>query len=64
MYIMPPEPIITAYFTNSSNQSVCLCVYPSTVVKQRLGENVAAAINSHAITDEVLDASSSMRSVL
>jgi hypothetical protein len=26
--IMAPEPILTAYFTNRTRQSVCLYVYP------------------------------------
>jgi hypothetical protein len=34
MYIMAPEPISTAYFLNSSHQSVCLYVYP-VVARQR-----------------------------
>jgi hypothetical protein len=35
-YIMPPEPISTAYFINPSHQSVCLYVCPPTVATQRL----------------------------
>jgi hypothetical protein len=36
MYIMPPEPLSTAYFINPSHQSVCLCVYPPIVARQGL----------------------------
>jgi hypothetical protein len=48
MYIVTPKPISTAYFTNPSHQSVCLHVYPSIVVRQRLGKNVTATMNTHA----------------
>jgi hypothetical protein len=38
MYIMEPEPISTAYFINTSHQSVCLYVYRSMVARQRLSK--------------------------
>jgi hypothetical protein len=47
-YIMAPEVISTAYFTNSSHQSVCLHVYPPIVARQRLGQNFTATTNTHA----------------
>jgi hypothetical protein len=46
MYILASEPISTAYVINSSHQSVCLHVYPSIVVRQRIGKHVAAATNT------------------
>jgi hypothetical protein len=63
MYIMAPEPISTAYFTNPSHQSLCLCVYPLIVARQQLGKNVTAVTNTPATT-ELLDVSFSMRFVL
>jgi hypothetical protein len=54
---MAPEPISTAYFINSSHQSLYLYVYPLIVAKQRLGKNVTAATNTHATIEELLDAS-------
>jgi hypothetical protein len=38
IYIMAPEPILTAYFINPSHQSVSVCVLDSIVATQRLGE--------------------------
>jgi hypothetical protein len=37
MYVMAPEPISMAYFTNPSHQSVCLCI-PRMVARKRLGK--------------------------
>jgi hypothetical protein len=51
MYIMEPEPISTAYFINPSQKSVCLYVYPPFVARQRLGTNVTAATNTHAMEE-------------
>jgi hypothetical protein len=51
-------PISTVYFINRSHQSVCLYVY---VARQRLDKNITAATNTHATTDEFLDASFSTR---
>jgi hypothetical protein len=73
-YIMALEPISTAYFMNPSHQSVSICVYPivarqrlsknrAIVARQRLSKNVTATTNTHATIDELLDTSSSMRSV-
>jgi hypothetical protein len=59
MYIMEPEPIRTAYFINASHQSVPVCV----AARQWLGKNVTVVTNTHATTEELLDASFSMRSV-
>jgi hypothetical protein len=56
LYIMAPEPISTVYFINPSHQSTCMFH----VTRQRLGKNVTAATNTHAM--ELLDASFSMRS--
>jgi hypothetical protein len=39
-------------------------VYPPTVARQRLGENVTAETNEHATIEEVLDVSFSIRVVL
>jgi hypothetical protein len=42
----------------------CLCVcIPFTVARQRLGNPVPAAKNTHATIDEMLEASYSMQSV-
>jgi hypothetical protein len=56
MYIMGPEPISSAYFINSSHQSV----YPPVIARKRLGKNVTAAMNTHTKTKELLDVSFSM----
>jgi hypothetical protein len=56
---MSPAFISTAYFINPSRQSV----YPFIVARQRLGKNVTAATNAHATTEELLDASFSIRFV-
>jgi hypothetical protein len=61
MYIMAPELISTAYFTNPSHQSVCMYVYPTTVAKQRIDNNISAT-NRHELI-ELSDALFSMRSV-
>jgi hypothetical protein len=63
MPIMAPEPISTSYSINPFHQSVCLYVYPSTVVRQRLGKIGTAATNTQATIEGLLDASCSMRSV-
>jgi hypothetical protein len=63
MYIMAPELISTAYFTNPSHQSACLYVYPSIVARQRLIKNVTAATNTHTTIEELLESSFYMRSV-
>jgi hypothetical protein len=63
MYIMAPETISTAYFLNPIHQSVCLQVYLCPLARQRLGENVTAATNTHETIEELFDASFSMRSV-
>jgi hypothetical protein len=47
-YIMAPDSISTAYFTNPSHQSVSVYVNPLIVARQRLGKNVTAATNTHA----------------
>jgi hypothetical protein len=46
MYIMAPESISTAYFINSSHQSLCIYVYPPIVAKQQLGKHVPTAKNT------------------
>jgi hypothetical protein len=43
MYIVAPESIATAHFTNPSHQSVRLYVY---VARERLGKDVTAATNT------------------
>jgi hypothetical protein len=67
MYITAPEPISTTRFINHFHQSVrlyvCLYLYVPTVAKQKLGENVTAATNTHATIEELLGASFYMRSV-
>jgi hypothetical protein len=62
-YIMAPEPISTAYFVYPSQQSVYLYVYPPTVARQRLGENLTAATNTKATIEELIEALFFMRSV-
>jgi hypothetical protein len=57
------ELISAAYFINPSHRSVCLYVYFSVVVRQRLGKKVTAATNIHAPLEELLDASFPMRSL-
>jgi hypothetical protein len=47
IYIMAPQPISTAYFINPSHQSVCMHVNPFIIPRQRFGENVTAATNTH-----------------
>jgi hypothetical protein len=47
VYIVPPEPISTAFFINPSDKSLCLHVYPSLVAMQRHGKHVPAAKNAH-----------------
>jgi hypothetical protein len=46
VYIMAPEAISTAYFLKQSHRSVCPCVYPPTVARQRLGEYIPAVMNT------------------
>jgi hypothetical protein len=62
-HIMAPVPISTAYLRDPSHQFLCLYVYPSIVVRQRLGKNVTAAMYTHATIEELLDAWFSMLSV-
>jgi hypothetical protein len=62
-YIIAPEPISTAYFINPSHQSVCLCMYSLIVARQRIGNNVAVATNTHATIEELLGTSFCMRYV-
>jgi hypothetical protein len=64
MYILAPEPILMAYFINFFHHSVCLYVYPPIVDKQSLGKNITAVTITHATTEELLDASFYIRSVL
>jgi hypothetical protein len=64
-YVMAPEPISKAYFINPSHQSVCLYVHPPLVcrqqlcrnppigARQRLGNYVIAATNTHATTEKL-----------
>jgi hypothetical protein len=60
-YIMAPEPISATYVISlSSSFFVSVCEHPL-VARQWLGKNVAAARNSHATIDELLDASFSVQ---
>jgi hypothetical protein len=62
MYIMAPEPIWTAFFINPSHQSVCLYVYPLSL----LGDGSVRTLprqRTQAAIEELLDMSFSMRSV-
>jgi hypothetical protein len=43
--------------------SVCMCIAPPVVPRQRFGKHVPAATNTQATVQELLDASSSMRFV-
>jgi hypothetical protein len=45
MYIMTPEPISTAYFTNRSHQSVFFCI-PPVVARQGISKHVATTKNT------------------
>jgi hypothetical protein len=62
MYIMTLEPNSLTYFINPSHHTVSVCV-PPVIARQRLGKNVSAATNTHTTTEDLLDASFSMRSV-
>jgi hypothetical protein len=46
VYIMAPEPNLTAYFIDPSPQSVRLYVYRFIVARQRFGKHVPAATNN------------------
>jgi hypothetical protein len=46
-YIMAPGPISTAYFLNSSRQSVGLSVYTPIVARQRFGKHVPAVSKNY-----------------
>jgi uncharacterized protein (DUF486 family) len=63
MYIKAPDPISTSYLINTSYQAACLYVYPLIVARQRLGKKNYDANEYTTITEELLDASFSMRSV-
>jgi hypothetical protein len=63
MYIVSFEPISTADFINNSYQSVCLNVYPTIVARQPFRKNITEEKNTHAIIEELLDASFPIRSV-
>jgi hypothetical protein len=60
-YTIASDPISTEYFINAFHRFVCLYVY---VARQRLGRNLTAGTNIHAVTEELLDASFCMQSVL
>jgi hypothetical protein len=62
IYIMVPEPILTAYFINPSDQSVSVYVSP-VVARHRIGKKITPATNILATIEELLDASFPMRSV-
>jgi hypothetical protein len=53
MYIMAPDLISAECFINSSHQSVCLYVYPSTFARQGLSKNITEATNT--TIEELLD---------
>jgi hypothetical protein len=53
IYIMASVPIWTAYFINTSHQSVCLGAYDA---RQLLGKNVTAAMNTRPTIEDLLDA--------
>jgi hypothetical protein len=56
MYIMAPQPISTAYFTNLSRQSVCLYVYPLPLLDN-------GSVNMFPQQEELLEESFCLRSV-
>jgi hypothetical protein len=57
-HVAVPEPILTAYYMNSSRQCVSVCVFTCIVARQRLGRDI------HAPTMErLLEASFSPRSM-
>jgi hypothetical protein len=55
MHIMAHEDISSAYFINHYHQPVRLYVRPTTVAKQKLGENVTTPMNTHVTIEECLD---------
>jgi hypothetical protein len=57
---MAPEPNSTAYFINPP---MSLYMYPHVVARQQLSKNIAAAMNTHATIEELLDLSFCMLSV-
>jgi hypothetical protein len=59
---MASEPISTAYFINPFHQSVLIYVNPPIVTRQYLSKNVTTAMNTHATTEELLEASLSVQS--
>jgi hypothetical protein len=61
---MALEPISMAYFTNPSHHSVCLYVYTLIIARQWFGKDVTATMNTHTTTQELLDTSFPMRSML
>jgi hypothetical protein len=61
-YIMPPDPISTAYFINPSDQSVCLYVYPLSLLDNGW-VNTFPRHRIHATVEELLTGSFSVRSV-
>jgi hypothetical protein len=63
MYITALGPISTTYLINPSHQSACLYVHPLIVAMKRLGKNIPEATDIHAIIEELLDESFSIRCV-
>jgi hypothetical protein len=62
MHTVAPEHMSTAYFINAPPQSFCMYMYTAIVTRQRLGETVTAATDTHA-TIELLESSFSMWSM-
>jgi hypothetical protein len=52
----------SAFHKSLPSICVCMCI-PTIVARQRLGKHVTAEKNTHAIIEELLDASFSLRSV-
>jgi hypothetical protein len=52
--IVASEPISTAHFMNLSHQSLCLYVYPPSIARQRLCNNVIEATNTHAEVEGIV----------
>jgi hypothetical protein len=62
-YNMTPDPVSKGNFIYPAHHSVCLYVYLSNIARQRLGKNLTAAMNTQRTTEELLEASFSMRSI-
>jgi hypothetical protein len=56
VYIMAPEPVITAYYINASHHSLCLYVDLHIIARQWPGKTVIVALVMHAAKEELFEA--------